>query len=219
MTANGTETIGMKSGSTAITAYWKWAQTTVWFHRPLFYVLNILFIAMGFAAIVEIPVEILLIITKKAGTTLPSGKQVLILTTQMKIVMGISLITVAAISGGLAGFMRSLYRGGIYDNWWSLLGSFVAFATLVLYIGHVIRQITTALSSVTGDVSLVVAFLTAWLLLLGYAAKVPWDELRDRCAAYCEAKSEFRLYWDEQQRRKAGPTRQRRRRLSKRRRT
>ncbi len=209
----------MKSGSAALAAYREWAQNTVWFHRPCLYVLNILFIAIGFAFIVEIPVEVLLNVTKKAGRTLPNGKQVLILTTSMKITMGISLVMVAAISAGLAGLMRSLYRGGIYDNWWSLLGSFLAFATLVLYIGHVIRQITNALSSVSGDVSLVIAFLTAWLLLLGYAAKVPWDEFRDRCAAYCEDKSGLRLYWDEQQRRKATAAQHRRRRLSTRNRT
>jgi hypothetical protein len=219
VTPNGTEKIEMKSGSAALAAYREWAQSTVWFHRPCLYVLNILFIAIGFAFIVEIPVEVLLNVTKKAGRTLPNGKQVLMLTTSMKIAMGISLVMVAAISGGLAGLMRSLYRGGIYDNWWSLLGSFVAFATLVLYIGHVIRQITNALGSVSGDVSLVIAFLTAWLLLLGYAAKVPWDEFRDRCAAYCEGKSGLRLYWDEQQRRKAAATRHRRRRLSTRNRT
>jgi len=206
----------MESGIKARAAYREWAQNTVWIDRPCLYVFNIILIAIGFAVIVHIPVQVLLVITKKAGSTLPNGKQVLTLTTSMKIAMGISLVVVAAISGALAGMMRSLYRGGIYDNWWSLLGSFVAFATLVLYIGHVIRQTTNALSSVSGDVSVVVAFLTAWLLLLGYVAKVPWDEFRDRCAAYFEAKWDIRLYWDERQRRKAAATQQQRRRLSRR---
>jgi hypothetical protein len=196
----------MKFRSKATAAYREWAQNTVWFHRALFYALNIMVIAIGFAAIVEIPVEVLLIATKKAGQTPQNGRQFLSLTTSMKFAMCISLVLVAAISGGLAGLMRSLYRGGIYDNWWSLLGSFAAFAALVLYIGHVVRQITNALRSVDGDTSLIITFLTAWLLLLGYAAKVPWDEFRDRCAAYCEGKWDLRLYWDEQERRKATAT-------------
>lgn len=180
----------------AITSYREWTQRTPLVHRPLFYVLNALIIAIGFGVIVHIPTQVLVVISHKAGSELPDGQEVLLLTARMKVIMVGSLILVTVVSGALAGLMRSLYRGGIYDNWWSLLGSFAAFATLFLYIGHVVRQITGSLASVGGDTFMMITYLTAWLLLLGYAAKVPWDEFRDRCASYCDRNWDMRLYWN-----------------------
>lgn len=183
----------------ANTAYREWAQRTPWVHRPLLYVLNAMIIAIGFGVIVHIPTQVLVVISHNAGSKLPDGHEVLLLTVGMQVIMVASLVLVTAVSAALAGLMRSLYRGGIYDNWWSLLGSFAAFASLFLYIGHVVRQITGSLATVGGDTPMMVTYLTAWLLLLGYAAKVPWDEFRDRCASHCDRNWDMRLYWDNAQ--------------------
>jgi len=183
--------------------YRSWAQRTKLVHRPLYYILNGLIIAIGFGIIIQVPAEVLLIVSRKFGRVLPSGREVLLLTVRTKIVMVGSLVLVTIVSGALAGLVRALCRGGIYGNWWSLLGWFTLFGALFLYIGYVARQITGSLTTVTGDTPIVLTYLTAWLLLLGYVAKVPWDEYRDRCASFWERKWDLCRYWDVAQTEKA----------------
>ncbi|MEG3085411.1 hypothetical protein U1707_17335 [Sphingomonas sp. PB2P12] len=187
-------------------AYTEWVQQTKWVHRPLFLTVNAFMIAMGFMLIVFIPAVILLAVMHSSGIKNQNGTEFLSISVTLKVTLSICILFVAVVSGALAGLMRSLFRGGMFDIWWVMLSFFAASASLFIYVSFVVRQTTTALTSVGGDTPTVVAFLTGWLLLLGYTAKVPWDEFRDRCAALFDGKWELRRYWDQSLQNATSPT-------------
>ncbi len=187
-------------------AYTEWVQQTKWVHRPLFLTVNAFLIALGFMVIVFIPAVFLLVVIHISGIKTQNETDFLSISVTLKISMAICIFIVAVVSGGLAGLMRSLFRGGMFDVWWLMLAFFAASASLFIYVSFVVRQTTIALISVGGDTPTVVAFLTGWLLLLGYTAKVPWDEFRDRCTALFDGKWELRRYWDQRLQNATSPT-------------
>ncbi|MGN7161788.1 hypothetical protein [Sphingomonas sp. SAFR-052] len=178
-------------------AYTAWVQRTKWVHRPMFIIINGFLIILGFIVIVYIPAVVLLGVMKASGFKAPDGSEALAISALLKATLAACIFFVAIVSGATAGLMRSLFRGGMFDLQWIMLAVFAASVSLFLYVSFAVRQITTALNTVGGDTPTIVAFLTGWLLLLGYTAKVPWDEFRDRCAALFDGKWELRQYWDQ----------------------
>jgi hypothetical protein len=61
-----------------------------------------------------------------------------------------------------------------------------ALLELLVWLGYVVRHASSLITAAGGDNLMIIAYLTAWLLPIGYAAKVPWDEFRDRCASHVE---------------------------------
>ncbi|MBT2134491.1 hypothetical protein KK137_09115 [Croceibacterium sp. LX-88] len=84
---------------------------------------------------------------------------------------------------GIGGFARAFIRPEMVGPWWLLGVGCILFLGLP-FLFDSIRNIATTLGAWDqGDNATIVAFLTFWILMIGYAAKVLWDELRDRVAA------------------------------------
>ena len=147
---------------------------------------NLFVIFLGFYLMVWAPVTGLLIALRLSRHTGAGAQEVVMLGGGAKAALACVLIATLLLSGALAGFMRALFRGGMLDRTWVMVAFMPAVLALLVWLGSVIRQATQLASATSGDNVLVVAYLAAWLLPIGYAAKVPWDEFRDRCAGVVE---------------------------------
>lgn len=158
-------------------------------------IINLGAVILGFLILVPFLPSIIGIIINLSAVRKSDGTHLLLISDRLKIVMATSLFIEAIFAGVLGGLMRSLFRGGMFDRLWLMLLCFAAFATVFLYSGSVVTEVTEALASVGADKPLVAMFLSGWLLLLGYTIKVPWDEFRDRCAGFFDRVWEPRKFW------------------------
>ncbi len=147
---------------------------------------NLFVIFCGFYLMIWAPVVALLIALRLSRHTGAGAQEVVILGGGAKAALACVLILTLLLSGALAGFMRALFRGGLFDRTWVMAAFMPAVLALLVWLGSVLRQATQLVSATGGDNVLVVAYLAAWLLPIGYVAKVPWDEFRDRCAGVVE---------------------------------
>ena len=147
---------------------------------------NLFVIFVGFYLMIWAPVMALLIALHLSRHTGVGAQEVVMLGGGAKAALACVLVATLMLSGALAGFMRALFRGGMFDRTWVMAAFMPAVLALLVWLGSVIRQATQLVAATGGDNVLVVAYLAAWLLPIGYAAKVPWDEFRDRCAAVAE---------------------------------
>jgi len=83
----------------AIASHRRWADRTPQFHRPLFFVLNLIVVAALFVLMIHIPVQVLSSISRQAGAKLANGHEVIILTWPMKAVLLGSAVLLMVISG------------------------------------------------------------------------------------------------------------------------
>ena len=147
---------------------------------------NLFLIFFGFYLMIWAPVTGLLIALRLSRHTGAGAAEVVILGGGAKAALACVLVATLLLSGVLAGFMRALFRGGMLDRTWVMAAFMPAVLALLVWLGSVIRQASQLVSATGGDNVLVIAYLAAWLLPIGYAAKVPWDEFRDRCAGVVE---------------------------------
>ena len=147
---------------------------------------NLFVIFCGFYLMIWAPVMALLVALRLSRHTGMGTQEVVTLGGGGKAALSCVLVATLVLSGALAGFMRALFRGGLFDRTWVMAAFMPVVLALLVWLGAVIRQATQLVSATGGDNVLVIAYLAAWLLPIGYAAKVPWDEFRDRCAAVVE---------------------------------
>lgn len=94
-------------------------------------------------------------------------------------------VALAMFGGSLlvGGFVRAFMRPELVGKLW-LVGVGCALFLALPYLSDAIRRMVTSLGHWDqGDNATVGAFLAFWILMVGYAAKTLWDELRDRLSA------------------------------------
>ena len=63
---------------------------------------------------------------------------------------------------------------------WALLLWVAAAALFLLSVASVVSEVKEGLRLTLDDNAYVLAYLAAWLVVLGYLSKLPWDEARER---------------------------------------
>lgn len=112
-------------------------------------------------------------IENEVMTLTPCGNQALLLL--VAITFALSVLT--------GGFGRSLLRKRFVYGWVVALGGLGLLWGLTVTLDE-FRKITAKIAAIEqGDNLTVAAFLTFWTLMIGYAGKAVWDELRDRVSA------------------------------------
>jgi hypothetical protein len=157
-----------------------------WLTNFLLGMINLVAVAFGLITLISIPNAILLGALKAGRIVGQAPAQALVFDMWFKVICGIVAICALILSAFIAGFVRSLLRGGMFDRWWMMVFLLGCFVLLFAWIGQVVREVTTALPIGVGENYLIVAFLSLWLLAIGYVVKVPWDELRDRFCSLCD---------------------------------
>ena len=166
----------------------RWCDARPWTRIAWAATVNVCVIFYGFYMLTWAPVATLVACLKLSRHVGHGSSETVLLGLGAKVAMGLVVVAALLLSSALAGFMRALFRGGMFDRAWVMAAFMPALVGLLIWVGYVVRHASSLIATAGGDNLLIVAFLTAWLLPLGYAAKVPWDEFRDRCASYVEQK-------------------------------
>ena len=156
-----------------------------WFNRHPLLVraaecgLHLLLIGGGMVLLLSAPIEVLLIVAKISEHSGEGADAAIRLGFGAKALMAATLGCMAVGSAMVAGFARHSLTTLFTGRWTVLLPVAATFA-LLLWVSHVFRHAIGLIQAQRGDNWFIVVFLTAWVLLIGYVCKVPWDEARDR---------------------------------------
>ena len=155
----------------------RWATRHPWTDIVARFTVEAWLILLGTYLVLYLPMELLVGVSGNATRKGASGLPVE-LSTASKWTLFASIVAVAISSAALAGFTRAFLTRSVGNRWWALL-FVVAGVTLPIGVGHMLRPLPTLSDVQVGDAPLIISYVAAYLLLVGYLSKVPWDHARD----------------------------------------
>ncbi len=168
-----------------------WGESQKWLLVSYFSLMNILTIFAGIYAVTWTPVSVFLVVAHPAPHAGSGASESITLSPGLRSALGLTLLFALIVAGMVGGLMRALFRDGMFSNRWAIGALMPAFLALFVWLTHVIRQASVEMPLNNGDNLLVLGYFGAWLLIVGYVAKVPWNEFRDRCATWATEKWPF----------------------------
>ncbi len=124
-----------------------------------------------------LPVEFILTAMRHAIITGTGVEQVAILPVGWKVATFVMIFTMIAGSSVIGGLMRMAVEQ--VRNKCGILILVGLGGGLFAYLSSMVRGAIATLDVELGDHALVAGFLIAWLFVVGYVCKVPWDRARD----------------------------------------
>lgn len=129
-----------------------------------------------YAFFIVIPFELFLCGVSQSAQFGPAGESITLLP-WVKLMWAATIpamFVLSAIAAGLQKWILSQFGR------WSLLPGVAVAAIFLLAWAQKFADVAGRLDRLRGDNALLAAFLGAWLMVIGYLSKLPWDEARDR---------------------------------------
>lgn len=139
----------------------------------------VILLAMYHYAFVLVPLTIFEAGVRASAAASRSPDTALHLLPGVKLMWGGTVVILFALSAILAGMQKQVLS--IFGRWLLVVWA-GASGSLLVSAGWVLRDVAARLDVKLEDNGLVIGFLAAWVLVIGYLSKQPWDEARDRWA-------------------------------------
>ena len=148
--------------------------------RTAKFALNLLLVglyAFYHAVFVMVPVEIFTAGIDASAPISPTPDKSVVLLPWVKVMWVATILAMFMVSAVLGAFQKRILRK---FGRWALLLWVAAAALFLLSVASVVSEVKEGLRLTLDDNAYVLAYLAAWLVVLGYLSKLPWDEARER---------------------------------------
>lgn len=148
--------------------------------RTAKFALNLMLVglyAFYHAVFVMVPVEIFTAGIDTSAPISPTPDKSVVLLPWVKVMWVATILAMFMVSAVLGAVQKRILRK---FGRWALLIWVAAAALFLLSVASVVSEVKEGLRLTLDDNAYVLAYLAAWLVVLGYLSKLPWDEARER---------------------------------------